>query len=100
MNFNKYKFQLSFVRLKTLAVITHISHFGCRDFGRVEGTTYTKLWFSPRHDGFIDGSRSLRDDMVASWHGISPCGCNSFPESASIFYPLTSKIISFVSPIL
>jgi hypothetical protein len=61
----------------------------CRFIVGVERRSYPELGFFARHGNLINGTWSLCVYMVASWCGISSCGCSSlFEYTCMYFVPL------------
>lgn len=54
----------------------------------MERHPYSNSGVLPWCDDFVDGCSPLCVHLVASWHGISSCGCSPFPE-----YPCKSSLL-------
>lgn len=65
--------------------------FGIRFIGRMERHPHPEFGIFSGCDDNANGSCSLSQYLVASWHGISSCGCCSFPK-----YPCNSSLLLLV----
>ena len=60
--------------------LLYLDESDCRFIMGMERFSHPELGFLFGHHDVTDGTWSLCAYLVASWHGISSCGCSSFPK--------------------